>query len=101
MHGIRMESIHEWAWNTIRLFLDNAFPSFVINHYGLWVNEKELTQLIGVDPQKEEENGLVELKYTKQYQDYLKVLIVKGFENPEGVFTVLEIKGLTYVTGDP
>jgi hypothetical protein len=97
-----VESINDWARNTIQLFFENAFPSFVINHYGIWINEKELTQSIGVDPRKEkEENGYVELRYIKPYQDYLKVLIVKGFENPEGLLHILVIKGLTYVVGDP
>ena len=66
------------------------------------IEEKELTQLIGVAPQKKEEgNGGVELKYVKPYQDYLKVLIIKGFENPEGLISILVVKGVTYVVGDP
>ena len=97
-----MESVNDWTRNTIWLFLENAFPSFVINHYGLWIKEKELTQLIGVDPQKkQEEDGSVELIYKKLYQDYLKVLTIKGFENSEGVITALAIKGITHVVVDP
>jgi hypothetical protein len=97
-----MESINDWTRNTIWLFFENAFPSFMINHYGLWIKEKELTQLIGVDPRKKQErNGYVELTYIKPYQDYLKVLMVKGFENSEGLMHVLVIKGVTYVVGDP
>jgi hypothetical protein len=96
-----VESINNWAGNTVRLFFENAYFSFVVNS-NLWINEKELTQLIGVDPRKEkEENGYVELRYIKPYQDYLKILIVKGFENPEGLLHILVIKGLTYVVGDP
>jgi hypothetical protein len=96
-----MESINEWAGNTVRLFFENAYFSFVVD-CDLWTNEKELTQLIGVDPQKrQEENGFVELKYIKPYQDYLKVLIIKGFENSEGLLHILVIKGITYVVGDP
>jgi len=41
------------------------------------------------------------LKYIKPYQDYLKVLIIKGFENSEGLLHILVIKGITYVVGDP
>ncbi|MFP3257793.1 MAG: hypothetical protein RXO36_08330 [Candidatus Nanopusillus acidilobi] len=93
---------NDWTRNAIQLFLENGFFSFLINPSYLWTKEKELTQLIGVDPQKEEEeNGFVELKYTKPYQDYLKVLTVKGFENSEGLMHVLVIKGVTYVVGDP
>ncbi len=103
-----MIDLDDWMKKTVQLFFENGLFSFVINLRDQWIKKDELTELIGELPRMNVmPNGYVELKYIKPYEDYLKVLIVKGFMNieklgsPEEMINALVIKGITYVLGDP